>query len=178
MPPYVKKAHNNSTKPVHIYTTPGSEGWALAYGETKEINDYIGTSDVYSEINIEDAADPKGYRVKYTNPNQTIYLNDIVGESSGVADSEIRTWKDSINIYIHIYINSIQIHGRNDYLGLSQPDGSIKYYYSITATIRGGGGLTLEGFEPRGEITKAEVEEDDDEAEEGDGATQSTSKND
>ncbi|KAG7656130.1 hypothetical protein ISN44_As01g031380 [Arabidopsis suecica] len=151
MPPYVKKAHNNSTKPVHIYTTPGSEGWALAYGETKEINDYIGTSDVYSEINIEDAADPKGYRVKYTNPNQTIYLNDIVGESSGVADSEIR---------------------------LSQPDGSIKYYYSITATIRGGGGLTLEGFEPRGEITKDEVEEDDDEAEEGDGATQSTSKND
>ncbi|CAA0261334.1 unnamed protein product [Arabidopsis thaliana] len=151
MPPYVKKAHNNSTKPVHIYTTPGSEGWALAYGETKEINDYIGTSDVYSEINIEDAADPKGYRVKYTNPNQTIYLNDIVGESSGVTDSEIR---------------------------LSQPDGSIKYYYSITATIRGGGGLTLEGFEPRGEITKDEVEEDDDEAEEGDGATQSTSKND
>ncbi|EOA36566.1 hypothetical protein CARUB_v10011713mg [Capsella rubella] len=148
MPPYIQKVHNNSTKPVQMYTTSGGEGWAIAYGETKEINDYI-TSDVYSEINVEDSAVSKGYRLKYTWPNQIISLNDNVGLSSSVADSEIVTRKDKINIGIHVYVNSIQIHGTSDNLGITQPDGDIKYYYSVSVTIKDGGGVTLEGFEPR-----------------------------
>jgi len=126
----------------------------------------LSTTDSYSKINIEDPADDsKGYRLKYTGSNQTIYLNDIIGKNSGVADSGIFSWRSTISIYINIYINYIKIQCNSDHLGIVQSDGSILYYYTIDATMKEGGGLTLKGIRHGAERTK-------DKDEEGEGATQ------
>ncbi|CAD5314251.1 hypothetical protein AtNW77_Chr1g0035731 [Arabidopsis thaliana] len=172
MAPYLKTVHNDSEKSVHIYMTASGDGYSLANNESKIINHSLSTTDSYSKINIEDPADDsKGYRLKYTGSNQTIYLNDIVGKNSGVADSRIFSWRSTISIYINIYINYIKIQCNSDHLGIFQSDGSILYYYTIDATMKEGGGLTLKGIRHGAERTK-------DKDEEGDGATQSTGETD